>query len=409
MSLSVEAVIIGGGPAGCVTALLLARAGWTVALVEQKPFPRRKVCGEYLSATNWPLLDQLGLSPDFREKAGPVVDRVGLFAGQTILQTNIPRPNPSTGGQRSTPAPCGRALSREHLDTWLLEEGRKAGVSVLQPYSAKAMQRIGDEYECLLRHATNKTPVTLRSPIVIAAHGSWEVGSLSTQPERTPPRPSDLFGFKAHYDNSDLSEGLMPLLVFPGGYGGMVHCDDGRVSISLCIRRDHLSRIREGDIPAGEAVIEYVKDCCLGVQQSLARAKERGPWLATGPIRPGIRVSGNSESVGVFRVGNAAGEAHPIVAEGITMAMQGGWLLANHLQQWKEQRRSIAELRSVSMNYAKAWRTNFGPRLRTASVLAQWATRQTTVSMTLPMLRWFPRILYWGAKMSGKATTVVSR
>ncbi len=400
MSAAFDAVIIGGGPAGCVAALLLTRAGWSVALVEQKTFPRRKVCGEYLSATNWPLLENLGLSEEFREKAGPVVEHVGLFAGETILQTPIPRP------KQDSQTPCGRALSREHLDTWLLNEGKKAGVTIYQPYSAKSLERQGEMYECIVRH-TDKTTIALRSPIVIAAHGSWEVGSLPTQPERQPPRPGDLFGFKAHFDNSDLPEGLMPLLVFPGGYGGMVHCDDGRVSISLCVRRDWLSRIREGDLPAGEAVIEYVKECCRGVKQSLAGAKERGPWLATGPIRPGIRVSGKDHNLGVFRVGNAAGEAHPIVAEGLTMAMQGGWLLAERLIQWKEQGGSQDKLSSVSSHYAKSWRANFAPRLRTASVLAQWATRQTTVHLSLPVLRWFPRILYWGAKMSGKATAFV--
>jgi len=61
-----DAIVIGGGPAGTTVALLLARAGWSVALVERKSFPRRKVCGEYLSATNLPLFDHLATGLLFR-------------------------------------------------------------------------------------------------------------------------------------------------------------------------------------------------------------------------------------------------------------------------------------------------------------------------------------------------------
>src|SRR5260370_41391518 len=66
-----DALIIGGGPAGSTAALLLAKAGWSVGLVEKSRFPRRKVCGEFLSATNLPLLRHLGVADSFRKWAGP--------------------------------------------------------------------------------------------------------------------------------------------------------------------------------------------------------------------------------------------------------------------------------------------------------------------------------------------------
>ena len=50
-------------------AILLARAGWSVVVIERKDFPRRKVCGEYLSATNLPLLEQLGVSATLDDAA----------------------------------------------------------------------------------------------------------------------------------------------------------------------------------------------------------------------------------------------------------------------------------------------------------------------------------------------------
>ena len=52
-----DVVIVGAGPAGCTAAIQLARAGWSVALIERQRFPRRKVCGECIAASNLPLLD----------------------------------------------------------------------------------------------------------------------------------------------------------------------------------------------------------------------------------------------------------------------------------------------------------------------------------------------------------------
>src|SRR5438270_13958814 len=98
-----DALVIGGGPGGATTALLLARAGWSVALLERKAFPRRKVCGEYLSATNLPLLDRLGVGEVFRDRAGPEVHRVGLFTRETMLSAALPQP--------SGMADWGRALA----------------------------------------------------------------------------------------------------------------------------------------------------------------------------------------------------------------------------------------------------------------------------------------------------------
>jgi flavin-dependent dehydrogenase len=375
MSESYDAVIIGGGPAGSTAALLLTRAGWSVVVLEKKSFPRRKVCGEYLSATTLSLLEELGVADEFEALAGPPVTRVGLFARETMIEAPLPSPGDY----------WGRALGRETLDTLLLNAAARAGAEVVQPSPAAS-----HDY---------------RAPVTIAAHGSWDVGPLPTQPRRQAPRAGDLFGFKAHFINSDLPEGLMPLLAFPGGYGGMVHCDGGRVSLSCCIRRDRLSRLQRlnfGD--AGEAILAHILESCSGVRHALRSARRDGPWLAAGPIRPGIRVRAEG---GLFRVGNAAGEAHPVVAEGISMAMQSAWLLSRRLIAWRERGGMSAQLHEVGADYTAAWRRAFAGRLRASCVIAHWAMRPAAVRAILPLLRRYPTLLTLGARASGKARRVV--
>ena len=52
MSTTFDAIIIGAGPAGSTAAIRLASAGWSVAIAEKRQFPRRKVCGECMAASN---------------------------------------------------------------------------------------------------------------------------------------------------------------------------------------------------------------------------------------------------------------------------------------------------------------------------------------------------------------------
>lgn len=365
-----DAIVIGAGPAGSSTALLLARAGRKVALAEKSVFPRRKVCGEFISSTSLPVLEACGVAKDFLVAAGPVVTRVGLYASNTVLASPLERE-------------WGRALGREHLDTMLRDVAVRAGVQLFQPTEVVSVRRDGGMSVCTLQ-----TGEEIAARLVVAACGSWNAKGAFAVPA-DHDAPSDLFAFKAHFRDDGLPPGLMPLLAFPGGYGGLVHSDAGRLSLSCCIRRDALAdaRLRHGG-KAADAVIAHIRATTRGVDQALAGAEPDGNFLSTGPIHPGIRPRHQD---GVFFVGNIAGEAHPIIAEGISMAIQSGALLARCL------------LAGRAEGYAAAWNRQFGLRLRAASVFAHLATRDVTRGAARIAIARFPTILDWGAQLSGKA------
>jgi flavin-dependent dehydrogenase len=390
-----DALVIGAGPAGSTAALLLARRGWSVAIAEKVPFPRRKVCGEYISATTWPILRELGVADSFVDGAGPPVRRVGLFAGDIAICAQMPAP------QRAF-AQWGLALGRESLDTVLLERAARAGAECWQPWSVAALQTTSEGHVARLVEAGSRATLEIGARVVIAAHGSWERGALPTQAPRAAPRDGDLLGFKAHFTGAHLAAGLMPLLLFPGGYGGMVHSDAGRTSFSCCIRRDALARARR-ERPravAGEAVIAHILSSCRGVREALSGAVLEGAWLSAGPIRPGIRTLARG---GIFGVGNAAGEAHPLIAEGISMAIQSSWILCERLGAQPAAALTGAAIDAIGRDYARRWRRHFAPRLAAAALFAGLMTRPATAALSAAILGHAPALLSWGARFSGKA------
>ena len=396
-----DALIVGAGPAGSSAAILLANAGWSVALIEKQGFPRRKVCGECVAASNLPLLDALGIGDDFGRQAGPELKRVALMRGRQSVWADLP---PAADPRHR----WGRALGRETLDTLLLQRARALGALVLQPWTVQEVRGAAGDHHCTVREAASGQLMTLHAPVAILAHGSWEPLPAERAAKRAVRSGSDLLAFKANFSDARLAAGLLPVLAFDGGYGGMVQADGGLVTLACCIRADRLDSLRRAapGKAAGEVLERMLKRECTGVGEAVDGALRCGPWLASGPLRPGVRLRRSDQA---FRIGNAAGEAHPIIGEGMSMALQSAWLLCSHLECARRQRAGAAQAtwqREAHKCYAAEWRHHFGPRLRLAAGLANLAMRPAGAASMMATFKHFPNLLTRGAIWSGKVRGV---
>jgi 2-polyprenyl-6-methoxyphenol hydroxylase-like FAD-dependent oxidoreductase len=390
-----DALVIGAGPAGSVAALLLARAGWSVALVERQRFPRRKVCGECLAASNLPLLDSLGVGSAYAACAGAELRQVALLHGEREVVAELP---PAADARHR----WGRALGREAFDTLLLDAARAAGAEVLQPCAVQALSGGPGDWRCELRPLDGGAGTSLHAPLAIDAHGSWEALRCGGQAARAASAAGDLFAFKANFGATPLREGVISVLALEGGYGGMVVGDGGTATLACCIRRDRLAALRLAapGLRAGEAVQAWLTRGCGGVRHALAGARREGPWLASGPLAPGVRLRAGDP---LFCIGNAAGEAHPILGEGMSMALQSAALLCSHLLGAAQAQRPGADRQAeLQRQYAADWRRHFGPRLRLAAVFAHAAMRPASASLLMALAGIWPGLLTSGARWGGK-------
>jgi flavin-dependent dehydrogenase len=129
---SVDFVVVGGGPAGCAFALLAARAGASVVLVERSDYRERRA-GEHLAGRVRPMLDALG------------VPRGGN--GSIAVQSPGVLSTWSDEGSllrlyRATGQPVALCVVRHRFDELLCRSAREAGARVVAPGRVLRVERL---------------------------------------------------------------------------------------------------------------------------------------------------------------------------------------------------------------------------------------------------------------------------
>lgn len=214
-----DAVVAGGGPAGCAAAIGLADAGARVLLVEREAAAHHKVCGEFVSVEAGGLLRALGLDP-VRLGAVPV-ERVRLLHGSRVAATALPFP--------------AESLSRRTLDERLLDLAAARGATVRRGVAVRAAEAEGGAVRARLSDGT-----AAMAGALFLATGKHDLRGHA----RGPGIQNDLIGFKMHLELPPAAaralDGTVHLLLFDGGYAGLQPLGDaggerGRVNLCLLV------------------------------------------------------------------------------------------------------------------------------------------------------------------------------
>ncbi|HTJ26140.1 MAG TPA: NAD(P)/FAD-dependent oxidoreductase [Candidatus Limnocylindria bacterium] len=295
-----DVVVVGAGPAGSATALLLARAGRDVRIVERARFPRRKVCGEYLNGGTVAALDRLGLLSAVQAVSSPL--RGVRLVAPAVAPVALAFPG------------LALACAREVLDALLLDAALAAGASLERGRVEELLFADGRCAGVRLRDEDG-APRERRARVVVGADG---IGSVVARKLglASAPRRGGRFAIGGHYGGFTGLDEHVEMYVGGGAYFALNPLDPQRANVMVVVGKDRLAR---WSADVDEGVGGAAASLGRGVR-SFADAVRLGPRVSVGPLAHAVR---RAVAPGALLVGDAAGFLDPFTGQGIFLALTG--------------------------------------------------------------------------------------
>jgi len=315
-----DVVVVGAGPAGATTALLLARAGASVLLVDRARFPRDKACSEYLSPATTEILERLG---------GGVVDAVEGSAHAKLYGMKVVAPGGAAmcGRFQGGPRPYSFALPRTAFDTILVAAAARAGAHVSEATAVENLVWERGAVAGVVARSCNGHRVTCHARIVVGADGLRSVVARRLGLVRSsPPRR---VAFSAHVADVARIDGVGELHVGKHGYVGLGPIGGGVTTVALVVPLETVRTARsEGRDFRQSFFAELERFPGLAGRFNPQRMVRN--VLATGPFARWSRTA-VAPAGGALLVGDAADFFDPFTGQGIYAALRGAELAAECL------------------------------------------------------------------------------
>ncbi len=325
MSVDFDVAVVGAGPAGAATAMLLARQGYQVGLLDKATFPRDKACAEYMSPAIEGVLKRLG-----------VLERVEAARPAHLRGFDVYSP----AGRRfradfaGVIGPTGKpyyeyglALPRYVLDSLLVEQARRRGVKLFEGARLHEFQveRVGSR-RVVVKLVAQQTPatLTLRARLLVAADGVHSLVARRLGVQRSSARQRKVALVTHMRGIHDLGV-YGEMHVGRGRYVGLAPLEPPEVG-DLC---NVAMVVDEGEAPrlAGR-VDAFFAEGLYGFPALAPRLAEARRAKGILTISRLAVSAARFSTDGVMLVGDATGFYDPFTGEGLYRALRGAELLA---------------------------------------------------------------------------------
>ena len=344
-----DVIIAGAGPAGSSAAIHLAR-NLRVLLVEQKKFPRAKLCGEFISPECRRHFEALGVA-DAMTSSEPASITETVFYSTRGHHVTIP--SSWFGG------PAALGLSRAVMDDVLLRRAQDCGVTVIE--GATITEPLLDNENVRgVRLKTNGDEQQHTAPLTIDATGRARIltRKLNT---RSPKSKAKLIAFKVHLRNTRVAPGACEIYFYPDGYGGLSSVEGDISNLCFIISAEHVKRHHSNpDLVMREMVMKNHR-----AAHTLEHAQPDSEWLSASWERFGRQQPNPAK--GLLAIGDSAAFIDPFTGSGMLMAFESGELVADVIN------RHQTDLDSVEADYTAAYLQKFDSRLRISGWLRRAA------------------------------------
>jgi flavin-dependent dehydrogenase len=307
-----DVIVVGAGPAGAIAAIVLARAGARVRVLDRAVFPRDKMCGDSLNPGAIRLLARHGLDEAVTARGLPVEGMLLTGPGGAAVEGRYP------GGV------LGRSILRRELDLLLLEAAIAAGARVEQGVRVTGPIVDGAGGSRMVHGvvtAGEKTAsVERRAPVVIAADGRHSGLAFQLGLARHPGRPRR-WAIGAYFEGVGGLTTLGEMHIRRGAYIGVAAVPGGLTNACLVVPETTAKDLMRD--PAAALDERLRSDHQLSGRFAAARRVTKATVL--GPLA--VETTG-AGLPGLLLAGDAAGFIDPMTGDGLRIAMRGGELAA---------------------------------------------------------------------------------